>query len=136
MNERFDEFGPGVELALVTFTDPKYLRAYRRRTGWNHSILIDQDLSTYRQFGYGRGSMWRIYGWRALQRYYSILRRDGLGTLERATEDTLQLGGNVVIGPEGTTSWVYRGAGPDDRPSFDRLLTEVQRAQATAGWSP
>jgi hypothetical protein len=77
--------------------------------------------------------MWRIYGWRALLQYYSIIRRDGLGTLERATEDTLQLGGNVVIGPDGSTSWVYRGAGPDDRPSFDQLLVEVRRAQETGG---
>lgn len=136
MKERFEDFGPEVELALVTFSHPKYLRAYRSRTGWKHAILIDSELAVYHQFGYRRGSIWRIYGWRALHQYYSILRRDGLGTLEKATEDTLQLGGNVVIGPDGSTSWIFQGAGPDDRPTVDQILSEVRKAQATAGWSP
>ncbi len=133
VNQRFDEFGPGVDLVLITFSDRKYLRSYRHRTGWNKPILIDTDLEVYRQFSYKRGSRWRVYGWRALRQYVNIIRRDGIDVLDRATEDTLQLGGNAVIGPDGTAAWIYRGAGPDDRPTFDEILAEVRNAQATTG---
>ncbi|MFW2382229.1 MAG: AhpC/TSA family protein [Acidimicrobiales bacterium] len=131
MNQRYAEFGPGVEVALITFSDPKYLRAYRKRTGWNHAILVDGNLEVYQQFGYGRGSFWRVYGWRVLRHYRTILRRDGLRAFNRATEDTLQLGGNAVIAPDGATSWIYRGQGPDDRPTFAEIHAEVRKAQAT-----
>jgi hypothetical protein len=130
VNERFDEFGAGVDVVLITFSDPKYLRAYRTRTGWNHPILFDSNLGIYHQFGYKRGSIWRVYGWRALRQYYNIIRRDGIGTLDRSTEDTLQLGGNAIVGPDGKASWIYRGSGPDDRPTFDQILAEVQKVQA------
>ncbi len=129
MRDRLNDFGPDVEVALITFSDPKYLRAYRGRTGWDRPILVDTDRSVYRQFGYDRGSVWRVYGWRVLRRYAQIFRRDGFGDYEKATEDTLQLGGNAVIDPGGATSWVYRGAGPDDRPSVDELIERVEQAR-------
>ncbi len=45
--------------------------------------------------------------------------------------DTLQLGGDVVIGPTGTIAWLFRGDGPDDRPSVDALIDAVCRARLT-----
>ena len=36
------------------------------------------------------------------------------------TEDTLQLGGDVVIGPNGRIRFLYRSEGPDDRPPVPR----------------
>ncbi|NNE95998.1 MAG: hypothetical protein HKN24_08210 [Acidimicrobiales bacterium] len=131
MATRADEFGPDVEFALVTFSDPKYLRAYRARTGWTYPILVDVERTLYRRFGYGRGSLVRVYGWAVLRRYWRILRRDGLRAYHLATEDTLQLGGNVVIGPDGLVSWVYRGAGPDDRPPLEQIIAEVEKARAS-----
>ena len=131
MATRRDEFGPDVEFALITFSDPKYLRAYRAGTGWTHPILIDVDRVSYRQFGYDRGSVLRVYGWSVLRRYWRILRRDGLRAYRLATEDTLQLGGNVVIGPDGAVSWVYRGEGPDDRPATELLIAEVEKARSS-----
>lgn len=129
MGDRRDEFGTEVELVLTTFSDPKYLRAYRRRTGWDLPILIDADRRVYQQFGYGRGSLWRVYGLRVLRQYAQIFRRRGFGDYRIATEDTLQLGGNVVIDGTGVVAWVYRGAGPDDRPTVDEILDRVNQAQ-------
>ncbi len=117
----------------MTFSDPKYLRAYRARTGWPYPILVDVERTLYRRFGYGRGSLGRVYGWAVLRRYWRILRRDGLRAYHLATEDTLQLGGNVVIGPDGLVSWVYRGSGPDDRPPPEQIIAEVEKARAGRG---
>ena len=128
--ERTEEFGPDVEFALVTFSDPKYLRAYRARTGWTHTILVDESRDLYRRFGYGRGPVRRVYAWAVLRQYWRIFRRDGFGDYQAATEDTLQLGGNAVIGPNGAISWIYRGHGPDDRPSVRTILLEVEKARS------
>ncbi|NNF53752.1 MAG: hypothetical protein HKN03_04830 [Acidimicrobiales bacterium] len=132
MSERRADFGPDVEFALITFSDPKYLRAYRQRTGWDLPILTDADRAIYRMFDYGRGSVWRVYGWKVIRQYVMLLRSRSLGRMEKATEDTLQLGGNVVIAPDGSVQWVYRGAGPDDRPTVDELISQVQEARASA----
>jgi len=132
--ERAQEFGDDVDFALVTFSDPKYLRAYRNRTGWEYPILTDQDLTVYHQFDYQRGSVWRVWGWRVFLRYASIIRKDGFGALRNASstkEDTLQLGGNAVIDAQGLATWIYRGAGPDDRPTVDELLLQVKAARTT-----
>lgn len=132
MSERRAEFGPDVVFALITFSDPKYLRAYRQRTGWDLPILTDADRSVYRMFDYRRGSVWRVWGWKVIKRYVTLLRSGRVGRMEKATEDTLQLGGNVVIAPDGSVQWVYRGAGPDDRPSVDDIISQVQQARESA----
>ena len=132
MSERQAEFGPDVTFALVTFSDPKYLRAYRQRTGWDFPILTDIDRSIYQMFGYGRGSVWRVYGWKVVKRYATLLRSGRIGRMEKATEDTLQLGGDVVIAPDGSVQWIYRGAGPDDRPSVDDIISQTQQARESA----
>ncbi len=129
MSERQDEFGADVSFALITFSDPKYLRAYRHRTEWEHPILTDSDRAIYRLFNYGRGSVWRIYGWKVIKRYATLLRNRSVGKMEKATEDTRQLGGDVVIAPDGEVHWVYRGAGPDDRPSVDEMIKQVSQAR-------
>ncbi len=138
VSERSAEFGDDVDFALLTFSDPKYLRAYRSRTGWQHPILTDADLNVYHQFGYERGSVWRVWGWRVFRRYFQIIRKEGFGGLTKTTEDTLQLGGNAVIGPDGSAAWIYHGAGPDDRPSVDTLIAQVNkiRAKQPSGISP
>jgi hypothetical protein len=41
------------------------------------------------------------------------------------SEDTLQLGGDFIVDPEGRVAYAYRSAGPDDRPSVDDLLAAL-----------
>lgn len=129
MSDRLHEFGTDTEVVLVTFTDPDALAAYRSRRDLGYRILLDPDRAAYRAFGLGRGSVARVWGRRALARYVELFRsarRDGTSfRLERPTEDTLQLGGDFVIAPDGTIAWAFRGAGPDDRPSVDDLIAAV-----------
>ena len=132
MSERLDEFDPGTEVVLVTFTDAESLVDYRRRNDVRYRVLIDPDRAAYVAFGFGRGSVGRVWGRRALGRYvelYRRARRDGVSfRLKRPTEDTLQLGGDVVIGPDGRLAWIFRGAGPDDRPPVDDLVAAAAAA--------
>lgn len=130
MRYRLDEFDSDTVTALVTFTAPEHLAAYAATNNLPFPILVDPGRDTYRAFGLGRGSVARVYGWRVARRYLEILRADGLSGLARPTEDTLQLGGDFVIGPDGTLVYGFWGDGPDDRPSVDDLITAVERAGA------
>ena len=110
---------------MITFSDPARLESYRQRHDLPFPILIDADRSAYRAYGLERGSVGRVWGRRAGRRYWELIRRDGLGALRRPTEDTLQLGGDFVIAPDGTLAWGFWGEGPDDRPDPDELARRV-----------
>jgi len=129
VRDRLTELGDTTDVVLITFTDPEKLEAYTARNELPFPILIDRDRAAYRAFGLGRGSLARVWGWRAGRRYVEILRADGLSGLRRPEEDTLQLGGDFVVGPDGILEYGFWGEGPDDRPSVDDLIAEVHRIQ-------
>lgn len=108
---------------LVTFTKQRNLRGYRRRFADPLTVVTDPDLQLYSALGFGRGSLWRVYGWRTILRYVELLRQGK--KMEKSSEDTLQLGGNAIVDPEGKLAWRYKGAGPDDRPSVDEILAAL-----------
>jgi len=130
VSDRLDELGESTAVVLVTFTDPDNLDNYRNTNPVPFPILIDPDRSAYRAYGLGRGSVRRVWGWRAARRYLEIIRNGGLRDLRRPTEDTLQLGGDFVVAPDGILAWGFWGEGPDDRPSVDDLITEVRRTRS------
>jgi len=104
------------------------MAAYQATNELPFPVLGDPGRQVYSLYGLGRGSVARVWGLRAAKRYVSILRKDGFGRLQKSDEDTLQLGGDFVIGPDGTLVYGFWGAGPDDRPSVDDLVTAVSAA--------
>ena len=130
MSDRLADLGPTTDVALITFSQGarEAQQAHPRAADLAFPILVDPDRATYRAYGLGRGSVARVWGWRALLRYGQIVRAEGLGRLRRPTEDTLQLGGDFVIAPDGTLTWGFWGAGPDDRPPVADLIAAVGSA--------
>lgn len=129
VRDRLDDLGQDTAVVVVTFTEAGNLEPYRLRNDLAATpieVVTDPKRTAYRAFGLGRGSVGRVWGWRAARRYLEILVRDGLRGLRRPTEDTLQLGGDFVIAPDGTLAWGFWGDGPDDRPSVDDLVAAVR----------
>ncbi|MDP9071448.1 MAG: hypothetical protein M3N68_09235 [Actinomycetota bacterium] len=125
MGERLDELGDA-EVALVTFTGQRNLRGLRARLGLAYPVLSDEDRAAYRAFGFGRGPWWRVWGPATLRRYAQLLARGRRP--RRPTEDTLQLGGDVVVGRDGRLVYLFRSRGPADRPPVDALVAAVRRS--------
>jgi hypothetical protein len=126
VRDRLDELGESTEVVLITFTDPSSLTDYQRSKELPYPVLTDPGRDTYRAYGLGRGSIRRVWGLRATWRYIEMIRESGLGALRRPSEDTLQLGGDFVIAPDGKLGWGFWGDGPDDRPSIDDLIEAVR----------
>jgi len=125
VRDRIDDLGERTTVALVTFTDPVSLTTYSGRHDLGFPILRDPERHAYAAFGLERGSLMRVWGWRAARRYASLLRADGLRGLRRPTEDTRQLGGDFVVDADGRLAWGFWGDGPDDRPSVDEIVDAV-----------
>jgi hypothetical protein len=112
----------GAEVVLVTFTDARRARAYGDEHRLGYPVLRDPDRAAYRAFGLRTGTVRRVWGWATLRRYVEIIREEGLRGLRRPTEDTLQLGGDFVVAPDGTLAWGYWSIGPADRPAVGAVI--------------
>lgn len=127
-NELVNTTGDPVDVVVVTFTKERNLKGYQRRFATPFTVVTDQDRDLYRTMGFARGRVWRVWGLQAAKRYQQLLRSGH--RLERAAinssgEDTLQLGGNIIVDSSGTVAWQYLGAGPDDRPSVDEIIQQA-----------
>jgi hypothetical protein len=134
VRDRLADLGEGTDVVLITFTDPANLADYRATNEVPFPILLDPRRVAYRAYGLDRGSVTRVWGWRALRRYVQILRpagRAGLRMLHRPVEDTLQLGGDFIVAPDGILVWGHWGSGPDDRPDPVDLIAAARRDVAT-----
>jgi len=127
VRDRLEELGDNTTVALITFTDPTNVIGYSDQHDLTFPILVDPSRAAYRSFGLGRGSVASVWGWRAARRYYELYRTEGLASWRRPTEDSLQLGGDFVIGPNGSLVYGFWGDGPDDRPSVDDLVDALHR---------
>ena len=126
MRDRLTELGDATDVVLLTFTDPREVVSYRSAHELPFPILVDSDRAAYRAFGLGRGSVRRVWGLKSARKYFDIVRVSGIGALSVPIEDTLQLGGDFVVGPDGTLVYGFWGEGPDDRPDVDELIEAVR----------
>jgi hypothetical protein len=112
-----------VVVAVVTFGRADLLPAYRRHLGIDFAVLSDPDRQSYRAYGLDRGPWRQIYRPATIKKYVQLMRAGK--RLRRPTEDTRQLGGDFVVGPDGTLRFVYRPVAPDDRPAVAEMLAAL-----------
>ena len=118
-------------VALITFTTDEQLARYRHRRQLSFPMLRDPDRAVYDASGLGRGGFLDVWGGRAMRRYWQILRPSGPGRLRdlaAATDDTRQLGADVVIRPDGRLAWGHWSVRSTDRPSVDDIFRAVAAA--------
>ncbi len=127
MGERLDEFD-GATVSVVFFDATDRLGDYRRHHGVPDAIRLvaDPERRVYDAFGIDRGSWWRVWGPRTIRAYARLLGRGR--RYHRHEGDSLQLGGDVVVGADGRVVEVFRPPDPDARPSVDELLAALARA--------
>lgn len=125
MRDRLAEFADA-EVAVVLFTRPRNLAGYRRRFVEPLTVVSDEGRAGYRAYGFPSGPWWKVWGPKVWLRYAQLLRRGA--SFERPTEDTSQLGGDVVVGRDGRIVYLFRSKAPDERPPVDDLVEAVRSA--------
>lgn len=93
-------------------------------------VLVDLDRQAYRAWGLRRAKWRTVYldpkVWRSYARKLLTGQR-----LPRGGRDTLQLGGDFVVAPDGTLTY-SRPQEVDDRPPVGELLTALEEAAGRA----
>lgn len=116
----------GLRIACVSFAGPDLLAGYRSQLGREVLLLGDVERILYRALGFGHASTARVWlDPRVWRRYAELMRRGR--RLTRVRQDTLQLGGDIVLAPDGRIGWLYRSRGPEDRPT----IAEIANVAAT-----
>ena len=112
-----------MQVAVVTFESEYFARAYAEETQLPWPILLDTDRRLYRAYGMERGRWWDLAGPAATWAYLKLMFRGG--RVRKAHDDVKQLGGDVIIDPQGIVRFHHVGNGPADRPPIDELLSVV-----------
>ena len=122
MRDHCQLFGDAA-IAIVTFSDPKRLAAYRVHLGVDFAILSDPDRALYRLLGAERGSNRQVWSPGTLLMYARLFRKGR--RLTRTNEDIHQLGADVVIGRNGRIRYLHLPASPDARPPVSDLVAAL-----------
>lgn len=88
-------------------------------------ILVDQEREAYATWGLGRAPWRRVWLDPQVWRQYARLIASG-HRIHGTGADTRQLGGDFIVGPDGTIAY-SRPQRRDDRPPVGELITMIER---------
>ena len=129
MRERWPELAErDVSALVVSFAAVERLADYRDHLALPFAVAADPHRRAYRAYGLTRGSLWQVWGPRVLWRYVCLLTRGRRLEVPRRGDDLAQLGGDFVVGSDGTLIYAHLSQSPADRPpvaELIRALTEV-----------
>jgi len=87
-------------------------------------FLADPSRAVYHAYGLGRNVVWRVYGPGILWQY---LKWGLQGKPIGVRDDTLQRGGNFVVGRDGRLTLAHTGRDQADRPSPATILAALRQ---------
>ncbi len=102
-------------------------QAYLDQSRLNWPLLLDEKLTLYSAYGMTRGSWLDIYGPASIWRYITLIAGGRLPG--KPGRDWRQLGGNVLIDPNGVVRLHHVSATPHDRPDVQSILNIVRAGQ-------
>ena len=115
-----------IDLLVVTFEQAWRAKGYVEETGFPWPLLLDPDRLLYQAYGMGSGTAKEVMGIHNWWLYLKLMLRGG--RIRRPTDDIYQLGGDVLIDPQGLILLHYVGRGPADRPAIENVLQLVTQS--------
>ncbi len=119
----------GIDVAVVTFQSSPIAENYVRETKLDWPILIDETLKLYSAYGMERGRVWDVWGPATMGVYFKLMFKGRMP--HKPAGDVHQLGGDILIDPQGIVRLHHIGTGPADRPTIESLL-EIVRGERPA----
>jgi hypothetical protein len=114
----------GANVYLIGQATPRHAAHYRRRFAPDLTILADEDRSTYKLVGAVRG------GASDLLSPNVVLKGIGRGIKNRAVQgrpigDVAQLGGTIIVMPDGTIPWSHMSHDAADNATIEEILEAI-----------
>lgn len=118
-----------VQVAVVTFANQERAELYVKETSLSWPLLLDEDRNLYQAYGMESAGWGRLAGPASMWTYLKLVAKGR--KIKSPTEDVHQLGGDILIDPEGIVRLHHTSDNPADRPEVETLL-EIVRKQKTA----
>ena len=126
---RGDFKASGVGLVLIGQATPRHAAQFRRRQGIQLPVLADERRVSYRAAGAKVASVSELFGPRSVSKgLVAGARSRKIQT--RTVGNAAQLGGSLVIRPDGTVAWSHMSDNAGDNASPEEILAAVRDAVA------
>lgn len=117
----------GGRLVLIGQATPRQAAHFRRRQGLHVPVLADEKRESYKAAGAKRANAKELVGPRLIARgALATVRTRQLQT--RTVGDAAQLGGALVVIPDGTVTWSHMSEDASDNAQPDEILAALQAA--------
>ncbi len=123
--EKFQD--AGADLVLIGQATPRHAAHFRRRLKLSLPVLADEQRVSYQAIGAKMGSMGDLLGPKVVAKGALTTLRTGM-LQTRTIGNTAQLGGAVVVRPDGTLAFEQLADDAGDNVPPDELLAAVRAA--------
>lgn len=119
----------GARLVLIGQATPRQAAHFRRRQGIQLPVLADEERVSYRAAGAKMGSVGDLVNPKV------VLKGALTGLREKTVQgrtvgNPSQLGGTLVIAPDGKITWSHMSADAGDNATPEEILAAVRKAVA------
>jgi len=119
---RLDELK--INVKIVVFDNDTMAKAYAAVTKLDWPLLLDTERKLYAAYGMERGSWWDIYNPVSVARYIWLMLRNKFPG--KPGNDWRQMGGDVLVDPNGIVRLHHISTNPHDRPTLDQIFETVE----------
>jgi len=117
----------GGDLVLIGQASPRHAAHFRRRFTPELPVLADDDRASYKAAGAGRMSATEVLNPLVAAKGLRATVRSG-AVQGRVIGDAAQLGGAMVVRPDGSVAWSRMARDIADNPSVDEVLEALRAA--------
>ncbi len=119
----------GAALVLIGQATPRHAAQFRRRQGIQLPVLADEDRASYKAAGAKVAGITDLFGPKVIAKGALTGVREK--TIQgRTIGDTAQLGGAIVVRPDGEIAWSHMSNDAGDNASPEEIIEAVRTAVA------
>ena len=119
----------GATLTLIGQATPRHAAQFRRRQGIQLPVLADEERVSYEAAGAKVAGITDLFGPKVIAKgAVTGVRNKSIQT--RTIGDTAQLGGVLVVRPDGSVAWSHMSNDAGDNASPEEILEAINAAVA------
>jgi peroxiredoxin len=126
-----DELDRAGEVALIGQLTPRHAAHFRRRAELTWPVLADAERESYKAAGAKVATANELLGPKVVAKGVQASRRSGV-VQGRTIGHAAQLGGVLVIRPDGTVSWSHMAEDASDTATPQEILEALHAAAAAS----
>lgn len=130
MNRAREDFeAAGVGLVLIGQATPRHAAHFKRKFELDIPVLADKDRESYKAAGAKVATMGELLGPKSVSKGLShTVSSRGALRQGRMIGHPAQLGGAMIVKPDGTVAWTHMADDASDNAANDELLEAARRS--------